>query len=419
MSEVLERSQACIISASQCSSSESATMKKNRPFVGKSQILAAALLMAVSIGHAFGQNKAHSDFRFVNVADSTQGFTGFSTFPAINNYGDVAFEASVLGGEGIFKSQDGTVTTIAQSSPNGLSLFGGDPAINAAGTVAYEANIGTAREIFTSDGTSTKIIVNTLDQGLIARFLGSPSINRSGEVAFFGTRNGFVSQAIFVGNGGPLTTVLDTTTADFNSLQNVAINASDKIVFVAGTSNILDGMFVLDARKDLKQNGKNSDNQPIDIVDTNNPAFGSFGDPVINKFGTVANDVFSNGINSEILSGDQGGITPRTDFTNATFASFEHPSINDSDAVAFFAFKNDGSSGVFIELTGGASPVPVIQTGDSLFGATVTSVDLGRFALNNKFQLAFQYTLDDGRSGVAIASLRPDERPQYLDDDDQ
>jgi hypothetical protein len=61
-------------------------------------------------------------------------------------------------------------------------------------------------------------------------------------------------------------------------------------------------------------------------------------------------------------------------------------------------------------LTGGARPIPVIQTGDKLFGGIVTSVDLGRFALNDKFQMAFQYSLDDGRSGVAIASLRRDER---------
>ena len=32
-------------------------------------------------------------------------------------------------------------------------------------------------------------------------------------------------------------------------------------------------------------------------------------------------------------------------------------------------------------------------------------VDLGRFALNDRFQMAFSYTLTDGRSGVAIAAF--------------
>ena len=47
----------------------------------------------------------------------------------------------------------------------------------------------------------------------------------------------------------------------------------------------------------------------------------------------------------------------------------------------------------------------------------MTEVDLGRFALNNRFQLVFQYTLDDGRSGVAIASLRRGDGQR--EDDDQ
>ena len=33
------------------------------------------------------------------------------------------------------------------------------------------------------------------------------------------------------------------------------------------------------------------------------------------------------------------------------------------------------------------------------------AVDLGRFALNERFQMAFFYTLADGRSGVGIASF--------------
>jgi hypothetical protein len=45
--------------------------------------LAAALLLA-SVVQSFGENRARLDFRFVNVADSTQGFTTFAPFPEIN-----------------------------------------------------------------------------------------------------------------------------------------------------------------------------------------------------------------------------------------------------------------------------------------------------------------------------------------------
>jgi hypothetical protein len=403
MYDALERSQQGRICVLRRGEVESRGTRDSHSFMGKSQVLAAALLLAVSVGHASGQNKTDSDFRFVNVADSTQGFASFATFPAINDHGEVAFEARKATSEdGIFKWHEGALSTIAISSPGGLSGFGIDPAINAGGTVAYGATLpSNAHAIFTSDGVTTKTIVNSIDQGLIGRFLGSPSINRSGTVAFFGVRNGFTSQAIFTGDGGPLTTVADTVNSNFTDFQNVAINASEQIAFVGDTTDGNVGMFVLGTKKD-----HGSSDQLIDIVDTNNPDFGGFGDPVINKSGTVANDVFRNDGNAEILSGDGRRVTDRTDILGATFVEFEHPSINDSDAVAFFAFKADGSSGVFIELTGGASPVPVIQTGDKLFGATVTEVDLGRFALNNRFQLAFQYTLDDGRRGVAIASLQ-------------
>jgi hypothetical protein len=406
MFAALERSQESKNCVAECDAVESRAARVSRPFVGGIYGLAATVLLGVSVGQAFGQDKDSADFRFVNVADSTQGFTGFSTFPTINNYGTVAFEATQPGAvEGVFKWQDGSVKPIAKSGA-GVSGFGLDPAINASGVVAFEANVASgAREIFVNDGVTTKTVVNSIDQGLIGRFMGSPSINRDGTVAFFGTRNGFTSQAIFTGDGGPLTTVLDTLNSNFTGFQNVAINSSDKIVFVGDVADGSEGMFVVGA-------GKSHDpaDQPIDIVDTNNPDFDGFGDPVINRHGTVANDVFRTDGNAEILSGDRRGITARTDVAGAEFGSFEHPSINDSDAVAFFASKVDGNAGVFLELTGGARPIPVIQTGDKLFGGIVTSVDLGRFALNDKFQMAFQYSLDDGRSGVAIASLRRDER---------
>jgi hypothetical protein len=73
--------------------------------------------------------------------------------------------------------------------------------------------------------------------------------------------------------------------------------------------------------------------------------------------------------------------------------------------VAFFADKFDGTEGIFAELTGGASPISVISVGDGLFGSTITSVDLGRFALSDSDELAFLFVLEDGRSGVAIADL--------------
>jgi hypothetical protein len=71
--------------------------------------------------------------------------------------------------------------------------------------------------------------------------------------------------------------------------------------------------------------------------------------------------------------------------------------------VAFFAGEATGGQGIFLEATGGDSPVPVIENGDPLFGSTVASCNVGRFSLNDSDQISFQFVLADGRSGIAIA----------------
>src|SRR5207248_9088960 len=90
---------------------------------------------------------------------------------------------------------------------------------------------GRVTGIFTSDGLVTKTIVNSTEQGLPGLAIGSPSINASGTVAFQAPRNGFKSSLIFTGDGGALTTVLDTLNSNFTSDGVVAVNASGEIIF--------------------------------------------------------------------------------------------------------------------------------------------------------------------------------------------
>lgn len=370
--------------------------------------IAVAMLYVVCTIVAVAQSPQDLKFHFRNVVDNRQTLTGFSTFPAINDSGEVVFAASETGvGDGIFKWKDGAVTRVASSGAGTLSGFGNEPVIDARGRVAFDADVSTGgRSIFLQDDTATKTIVNTKDEGLIAHFLGAPSVNREGTIAFFGARTGFTSQAIFVGDGGPLRIVVDTANSDFTGFQNAAINSTGKVVFVGDRSDGSEGMFIADSRNEVVSSG--SPAQPIDVVDTNNPDFIGFGDPVINNFGIVSDEAFRSDGSVEILSGTHHRVTARTDVANPVFTEFEHPSINDEGAVAFFAVKSSGVEGIYMEVTGGASPVPVIQTGDNLFGSTVTSVDLGRFGLNVRYEAAFEYQLADGRTGIALASLASD-----------
>ena len=392
---------------------ESTAQRDGRSLSHKCASLAAVLLLTSGTVATFGQTTHTEKFRFLNVADSSQGFSTFTQFPAINNDGAVAFEATGPAfeapggtfGDGVFKWRDGVLTPLATTA-SGLSLFGIDPVINDLGVVAYEANLNAlTRVILTSDGVSTKTIFNSTNQGVIGRFLGSPSINRSGTIAFSVFRDDF-SQAILRGDGDPPTVVADTVNSNFTAFQNAAINDFGKVTFVADSTDGSTGLFTISTRTRRADGSADAPHDLVDIVDTNNPDFAGFGDPVINRFDTVADDAFRSDNSVEILSGNRRGITARTDIVNPAFTQFEHPSINDSNAVAFFGITNNNTQGVFLEMTGGASPIPVIQTGDTLFDSTVTGVDLGRFALNDRFQLAFEYTLSNGRTGIAIASLR-------------
>ncbi|HET8889571.1 MAG TPA: choice-of-anchor tandem repeat NxxGxxAF-containing protein [Candidatus Angelobacter sp.] len=384
-----------------------------RPAVGRVTSLAAVFLLVVSACQAFAQ----THIKFVNVADSTQGLSQFSQFPAINNRGAVAFVATQSDNtQDVFKWDDRGLRTIASTTDARFSLFTDDVVINASGVVGFRAILTSrlrAAGIFTSDGLDLKTIANSTDQGLSGPSIGAPSINASGTVAFQASRSGLTSTIIFTGDGGPLTTVLDVLNSNFRSFGAVAINRAGQIVFGALQKDRSAGIFVVTPKSDEmgKDGGSSGSANLIDIVDTHNPDFFQFGDPVINDAGIVA-DFAGVAAGVEVFSGDAKGITVRTDPTNGLFADFEHPSINNRGAVAFSTFETNGGQGIFVELTGGAAPVAVLQTGDTLFGSTVTGVNVGRFAFNDHFRLAFEYELEDGRSGIAIAHLQVDQEDQ-------
>jgi len=378
----------------------------------------AILLVALFAGQAFAQPQQKTQISFVNVADTAQGLTGFSQFPAINNHDAVAFTAVQPGtAQEVLRWDRSVLSSIALADGNTLTFFSDDVAINDSGVVAFRAGlsgIGRPTAIFTSDGTSTRTIVDSTKQGLPGFGIGAPSINSSGTVAFEAARSGFRSSAVFTGDGRALTTMVDTLASDFEAFGGVAINASGEIVFEAVQKDRSTGIFLAIPNHGKEQNSATAATGSVtivDVIDSNNPDFFDFGDPVISRGGTVADSAgVAQGV--EVFSGDGRGIKPRTDPAANFFAEFEHPSINKHSAVAFSAIETNGAQAIFVEISGGSSPVPVLQTGDPLFGSTVTSVSVGRFAFNDHFHLVFGYGLEDGRSGIAIALLKPDEEQE-------
>jgi len=348
----------------------------------------------------------------VNVADSTQGLGRFSNFPAINNRGTIAFVATRNSdGQGVFKWEDGAIRTIA--STGSLNSFGDDVVINASGVVGYEANVSGAandRAMFTRDGSRTRLIVDANQQGLIGRFLGSPSINASGTVAFLAFRKNF-SLAVFTGNGGALTTLADTTGGTFSGFGNAAINQRGQVTFPGTREDGSQGVFIATPVEDERSDDAGLGGPAVisPISDPRNQLFAdpfaTFGDPVINDAGVVGDAGFPGSGGTEMFTGNRHGVTARTDPENPFFfIEPEHPSLNNRGVLAFFSKEAGGGQGIFVEQSGGASPAAVIEAGDTLFGSIVTGVDLGRFGLNDRGQLAIHYELEDGRSGVALLS---------------
>jgi hypothetical protein len=272
-------------------------------------VLALAILTAIpAFSEDHSQSGKNYTFEFTRKVDTTQGFSSFGNFPAINNHGEVVFTATRNAvGAGVFRLHDSVenADTIA-SIGDGLSLFGDDVALNPSGVVAFDATTTTgSRAIFKGDGASRILIADSTANGLSKIGIGSPSINADGIVAF----SSLLAQrgspgAVFTGTGGPLSTVASTAATGFAGFGNVAINASGTVVFPATLGDGSRGVFTIGTTL-------------IDVVDTNRHSeIDSFGDPVINDAGTVADVAFVLPLDApEIFTGNARAITPRIEAT--------------------------------------------------------------------------------------------------------
>jgi hypothetical protein len=80
------------------------------------------------------------------------------------------------------------------------------------------------------------------------------------------------------------------------------------------------------------------------------------------------------------------------------------PKINNQDMIAYLGYR----SGHFGFMVGDGSTFSnVISVGDPLFGSTLKSIEPG-YSLNDRGDIAFRYTLDSGRRGIALAVAVPE-----------
>jgi hypothetical protein len=172
---------------------------------------------------------------------STSDFDGNDSRPSINNPGDIAFEESINFDDGIFVTEGSGFKTIAAPDPD-RSVS--EPVLNDGGTAAFErsffdeATQEFVTEIVTGDGGPLTTVVDT--RGPFSQFGFRPaSLNNGGDVAFHATLDDGTTSGIFVGPDPTADRVIAVgDTLDGATVQNLRIceeglNNSGELAFVA------------------------------------------------------------------------------------------------------------------------------------------------------------------------------------------
>jgi hypothetical protein len=132
---------------------------------------------------------------------STSDFGGNDSRPSINNHGVIGFDETINFETGVFAGREGEFTTIAAPDPD---VFVQKPVLNDAGTAAFyrsffnEVEQVFVEEIVTGNGGALTTVVDT--RGEFGSFgFRPPSLNSAGQVAFQAQMDDFSTSGIFVG----------------------------------------------------------------------------------------------------------------------------------------------------------------------------------------------------------------------------
>jgi hypothetical protein len=281
------------------------------------------------------------------IASTGAQFSAFPNIPdqgniSINASGVVAFNASLTaGGMGIFTGNGGAATTIVDTNGGGFTNVFGN-AINSSGTVVFAAVQSGLAAVFRNQAGVISIVT-----GIPGHNPGGlPDINSSGAVVDLDLSPGSPPRGIYVFDGGTTTTIAVSTDPFFDmnpppaSIGNGSINDSNVVAFwgvsAAGGQGIFTG------------NGG-----PLTTVADSSGALGAFKEPAaINNLGVIAYaatfDAGGDGIfvgpdllaDKVIASGD-----PLFGSTVVSLNFFR--GLNDSGQVAFYATLADGTQGIY------------------------------------------------------------------------
>jgi hypothetical protein len=362
------------------------------------RIHSALAIVLVALGVC--AHPALAGYTYTRIA-TTDGFLDSFNPPAINNQGSLAFFAwRDAGGQGIYRADGTSLTTIAETADPGFySLTGcgsfqlvNDPDISDAGAVAFRAYTfdpdtwNCVEAIYLGGGgPPTPITQADPGDGVYSDWC-NPTISASGLVALRAVTMPDYERGLYQSGGGPATLVLPTTPTLYD-LSDPDVNGEGRMVFHGGGPGSW-GIYLSEGSSAVCIARENADYYTTDVQ------------PVIADSGQVAFHArTSEWVEAICLREDTVRVLCDSE---GPFESFGAPAINSSGEVVFFATLDDWSRGIFH----GPDPAldKVIASGDSLFGSTVSQVECSRHCLNESGAIAFSYSLSNGETGVALAS---------------
>jgi hypothetical protein len=190
-----------------------------------------------------GLFSGHGDAVTTHYLASTSRFVGDDSRPSINNLGEIAFQEQDDGtfDDGIFAGREGTFTTIAAPDPD-VSVR--EPTLNDGGTAAFvrsffdQVSQEFVTEVVTGNGGPLTTVVDT--RGAFGSFgFRPPSLNNDGEVAFQARLDDFSTSGVFVGPRANADRVIATgDTLDGATVQSLSfceegLNDADQLAFTA------------------------------------------------------------------------------------------------------------------------------------------------------------------------------------------
>lgn len=324
-----------------------------------------------------------NSYTLTPVAETGAQFSGFAPYVgAIDSRGLVAFQAALAeGGSGVYTSDGGSITTVAESAAGTFAEVCSHPDINPGGSCCFYASVE-------PEGRAV-LMVRDGEIAFLADAAGplGPTMNEAGAMAFRASTAGD-GEGVFLCDGGVVTTIADTggRFARFHGLPVVAGDGT--VVFRADVEGGGEGVYL-------------GDGTTVTAIAETGRGFGGFGFfPFANEPGIVAFCASPQDGGAAVFTAEDGELAVAVD-SSGPFESFRGALLDRAGRLVFYATPRGGELGLF------AGPDPeadcVLAVGSPLFGSTVAGFALNPVSINDAGQLAVRVVLGDERQLIVRA----------------